>query len=368
MAEASSLDPVRLFDAVRLEAAEPLMRLFHTGDELSRALAGQCDPSLEADLSLVRSALDKRLEKCVLTSAEAEHTPPLVASALRWVRLGRMGKVKLLNLIGRPDTSSFEDPLGGFASEPDATSRFAEACQRLSLAWSMAWPPHSADVLQFVTHASGYVLRQLHLGVDWATISEYWRGLMQRVDADAARFARCESHAAFRTAPKIDWIEGQFEYVRKLHEGSVQCRIDRGVESALVTFRSEFAAGSSNPATGDLKQSAKGLKRQGKRQRAAARKKANTGQPNPQPGPSSTGTAIVPYDRVAAAASVAAAALAAGGGGKPTGKEASAVQIAKEVAARVPEINGKKACSFFFGPQKSCRFSADQCGNGHHGQ
>ena len=41
MAAASSIDPARLFAAVRLESAKPLTRLIHTGDAVTKALAGQ---------------------------------------------------------------------------------------------------------------------------------------------------------------------------------------------------------------------------------------------------------------------------------------------------------------------------------------
>ena len=47
---------------------------------------------------------------------------------------------------------------------------------------------------------------------------------------------------------------------------------------------------------------------------------------------------------------------------------AAAAKIEAEVARLHPPINGRKACSFFFGPQKSCRFPADTCSNGHHTQ
>ena len=105
------------------------------------------------------------------------------------------------------------------------------------------------------------------------------------------------------------------------------------------------------------------MARKAKRERQAAAKKRKLGDGSAQPGPSSV-TALVPYDPVAAVASVAAATAATGGRGKPAGKEASAASLAKEVAARHPPIVGKRACTFFFGPQKSCRFSAEQCGNG----
>jgi hypothetical protein len=41
MAAASSIDPARLFAAVRLESAKPLTRLIHTRDAVTKALAGQ---------------------------------------------------------------------------------------------------------------------------------------------------------------------------------------------------------------------------------------------------------------------------------------------------------------------------------------
>ena len=373
MANAVASDSAKVWSLAQGGLSEPLQRLLHSGQEVRKALAGQVPPHLDAELGAVRSALDRRMERAVLSAEKADSASPDVQAALRCVRLGRMGKCRLLHLIDAVDSSTNEDPLRGFEGcSGDGMAEFAQASLVLALAWAMAWPPHAALVYQFVHKLSKVVGERRAKGVPWATLSTYYFGLMRKVDAGASRYALREEHGTFRTAPNLEWIDGRYSYVQTLTEESLDARmrnmvsLDRASAQAEADAASRLAA-----ANGDLgkarelaKAAKRALKQKGARQRKAARKAAGkSGQLAAQAQAQavaanltaaagleapSTSRAMVPYDSSKAAESQS--------------------RIEARVAAAHPSINGRKPCSFFFGPQKSCRFDAATCTNGHHGQ
>ena len=360
MAQAVATDPTQLFQAANREPSEPLLRLIHSGDEVRKALTGQLPPSVETELASVRGGLDRRLERAVL-SKDADCAPKQVLSALRWVRLGRLGKVRLLDLIGHSDGSTDEDPLGGFAGcEGDGTPEFSLAMVRLALAWSVAWPPHTAASLSFTAQLSEFVVaKRGDQGVPWSALSCYYRSLMRVLDAGSRRYALREEHIQIRSAPSIDWIEGPYEYVRTLERDAAKAQISTLRADLVAQFAATLPGGSSSDKVTSDKKS---LKRKEKKSRQAAAKKVKVG-PN----------AIVPYTGGQPKGS------SPGGqpkGSPPVGNDAadptsraavSRATIEQRVAAQHPEIGGRKACAFFFGPAKSCRFDAAVCSNGHHG-
>ena len=180
MAKTMALDPPLLWKSATEEASEPLRRLLFSGDEVRQALAGQVAPDLESDLSCVRGALDRRLEKAVLFS-EADTISSRASAALRWVRLGRLGKVRLLHLLDLDDTSTDDDPLLGLKSAAgNGLATLGRAFSRLGLAWSMAWPPHSSMAISFLSRLLEKIteLRQ-EMAVPWTVISTYYRSLFK---------------------------------------------------------------------------------------------------------------------------------------------------------------------------------------------
>ena len=352
MAKTMALDPPLLWKTASEEASEPLKRLLFSGDEVRQALAGQVAPDLESDLSCVRGALDRRLERAVLFS-EADTISSRASAALRWVRLGRLGKVRLLHLLDLDDTSTDDDPLLGLKNAAgNGLATLGRAFSRLGLAWSMAWPPHSSMAISFLSRLLEKIteLRQ-EMAVPWTVISTYYRSLFKKVDSGARRFAIREEHQQFRTAPSLDWVDGQFEYVRV---------VDRMANAdALTSLRNEFRtqvaslqleiAEAPAPST-DPSKVAKQLEKKIKKKQKAKAKKA-----------------------VAAAAKGKTPPGGGQDGGEPTKllaiKDHTGRQkIEAEVAAKHPAINGRKACPFHFGPKGACDYDAATCKSGHHGQ
>ena len=143
-------------------------------------------------------ALDRRCERAVLTPSELEVASPETLRAIHQIRLARIGKSRLLDLIGRFDAGTDADPLGGFASCQRPDSAFRESMARLSLTCQSAWPPHAGMVAIFCERLASYVVQAWEGGASWASLSEYYRCLMRKMDAGAKRFALRESHSVLR--------------------------------------------------------------------------------------------------------------------------------------------------------------------------
>ena len=367
MANAAPGDADALFKLARDDSSESLQRILLVAADVSKALTGRVAPAVESQIDAVRGALDRRCERAVLTPSELEVASHETLRAIHQIRLARVGKARLLDLIGLPDSSTDADPLGGFASCQRPDSHFRASMARLSLTWQIAWPPHAGMVALFCERLASYVVQSWEGGASWASLSEYYRCLMLKVDAGAKRFALRESHSVFRSAPSIELIDGRYEYVKALEkatsfgrEAAMEARLTARIASVASADAAAAAAGSDveRAAAGlkTVKQERKKRQREAKKVRQAAKKAGKTAEAPP-----------VATAATAAAATVATAGLAAAGPGTQSQAETSRAKIEAEVAARVPAISGRKPCPFFFGPQKSCRFSADSCRDGHHG-
>ena len=378
MATASPDDAEALFRLAKEDSSESLQRILLVATDVRKALSGRVAPLVEQQIEQVRGALDRRCERAVLTSKEQEVASPEIRRAINQIRLSRVGKARLLELIGFMDSSTDADPLGGFASCPRPDAQFRRAFARLSLTWQIAWPPHAGLVALFCDRLANHVVSAWEEGASWADLSEYYRCLMLKVDAGTRRFAMRESHSAFRTAPAIDLIDGRYEYVEALKTATAKGR-EAALEARLrATFTAVTSADAlSSTARTEVEKAQAGLKsakaEKQKRKREAAKvrkaaKKAGTALVAPGTQPPALAPPVV-------AGGGGGGGVVAGGGGAgvvaggpaPTQAEASRARIEAEVAARVPPINGRKACPFYFGPQKSCRFSAEVCREGHHG-
>jgi len=324
-------------------------------------------PSLEEELTTARRGLETRLEKAMLSPSEAVCISPEHQNSLRWIVRGRIGRVRLLNIINLPDSGSCTDPLAGFAMlKGGGSSEFAQATTQLGLAWAMAWPPHSASAQLFVAKLQKYVLgKREERGTPWSALSKYYLALMRTVDHGAHRFALGEEHATFRVAPSIDWIDGPYEYVRLLNEAAQ----DANMAAAMQLLRDEFAAAAPSSRPRGLEAEVDDAKakltkakdkRKAARKEAAQRKKARERAKTAAGGPATAAALLAaPPDQVAGSQLL----LTHNKGGVLSSQD----KIQAGIDAKHPPINGRKACSFFFGPQKFCKFSPEVCGNGHHG-
>ena len=356
-----------LFQLAKEEPAEFLQRLLFAGADVRKAVAGCVSPALQTQIDSVRGALDRRCERAVLTSAEVEVASHDTLRAVHFVRLGRIGKVRLLALIAISDPSSDEDPLGGFSERSDADEKFRAGMSRLALAWQVAWPPHAGLVALFCDRLATFIVGKRSGGASWAQLSEYYRCVMLKVDAGAKSFVLRESHSAFRVAPSIDWIDGRFEYVSVLQEQTLRGFMLQVRQDLLSTVSTQASAESGlTSAAGGLDaaqaavKTAKAAKTKRKREAAKGRKKlAKLAKADP----------VLPLARpellqlTDKSGTQQQSGQARGGGSSLSGKE----KIEAEVAARVAPISGRKPCAFFFGPAKQCRFPAESCANGHHG-
>ena len=367
LANAAPGDVEALFQLAKEEPSEFLQRILFAGADVRKAVSSCVSPLIQTQIDSVRGALDRRCERAVLTSAEVEVASADTLRAIHFVRLGRIGRVRLLALAALSDSSSDEDPLGGFSARSDAEEKFRAGMSRLALAWQIAWPPHAGLVALFCDRLATFIIGKRAAGASWAQLSEYYRCLMLKVDAGAKSFALRESHSTFRTAPSIDWIEGRYEYVSVLKDATLRGYMQQVRQSLLDVVSSQSAIDSGViAASGGLDaaqaavKAAKAAKTKRKREAAKERKKlakvAKSGDLPPLPNPD----LLQLTDQ---SGKQQRAGQEKGGGTPISSKE----KIEAEVASRVAAIGGRKPCAFFFGPAKHCRLPAETCANGHHG-
>jgi hypothetical protein len=382
MVETISGDPNAGYRLAVKEQSEDLTRLVHAGDDIRKALSGQVPAELILDLEQLRNSLERRLLRAVLSDDEADTASPLLKRFFRMVRLARMGDGRLLNALDLPDCGSAEFPLAGFEQlSGDGRAEFSDAMMMMATVWGQAWPPHAAPSLRFCSRLARYVGRKRQEGVPWSALSTYYKHLMLKVDSSAKQFALRETRDTYRSCPDPRWVDGQFEYVRRLSEGTVQHRIDRAQAATLASVAAATAASDALEAANGNVSKAVALRAEQKRvakrlktQRKAANKKARlAGTAPPAPQPELLALTWDGSGPEAAAGSTSTAAksvtfAAAKTGQKPqTQAELTREKIERSVAEKHPPIGGRKACAFFFGPKGRCSFDAADCPSGHHG-
>ena len=249
-------------------------RLVLSGDDVRKAISGQVPEAVERTICAVRHALDRRLERAVLRE-NTDLVEQWTLSAIRWVRLGRISKCRLLHLIGKEaDTSTDADPLAGFAAHgKGAVTLFALAMQRLAQTWGVAYPPHAGLVSSFCTELGDAVARWVDQGTSWSDLSRYYRMLMRKVDTGARRFAAREDLLTPRTAPNPSWVEGDSDFMRELQRQTTSVRLmalEAKLEAKIDLQRTGAGSGVT---TG---KSTKSLKRERYKEKVRARK-AGTG-------------------------------------------------------------------------------------------
>ena len=389
MVQAIVSDPAASFELAAKETDEHLQRLLFSCLEVRKALSGFVPSEFELELVEMREGLERRLLLCVLSSDEVDVVEEFVKRFFRRVRLSQIGSARLLNSLGLPDPGSNENPLLGFEQLPgDGRAEFAEAVFMLAQVWSQAWPPHAASVFRFCGRLVRYVSKKREQGVPWSALSPYYKHLMLKVDGGARRFACRESRTSLRVAPVPEWVDGgQHEYVRNLSEGTVKHQIFLAREEILAEVaaagvaRDIVAARSGDALVAkaverDAKAAKRALERNQRKRAAKAAGKAAKLAANQSPGQGSSSASqlLLTYQGPEVAptpakpgARVTFAEPGKGGKAPLTQAQKSQAEIQARIDKEHPAVNGRKACPFFFGPARSCKFDAADCPSGHHG-
>jgi hypothetical protein len=221
-----------LHDLVDNESDGALLRLITAPVDAS-GVTVEAEPATVAAVSIVRGTLDSSLERAVFGVGSAQPSD-IVIRALRFIRLGRMSKVRLFHLLDvSADSWSSEDPLKAFIEHPNGLAFFCKALQVLQSAWLLVQSKHNGKIIQFITQLQRKVSEAVEAGVSWAHISSFYRALMKRVDRAVTGFAG--KHGAAE-APEAKWAkDSTFEWVAALDKciARAEARKEQREENAL---------------------------------------------------------------------------------------------------------------------------------------
>ena len=204
---------VQLQSLVENEPEGALQRIIFGGVEVS-AVHVDADPSTVTEVSNVRAVLDHALERSVIGPKATEPSDRLIR-ALRGVRLFKLGRIKLMNLLDKDDCGSKETPLAQFAKMPgSAMADFALAMSRMQQAFIFTSPANSAQAVGFISELQRKIVIAVAAGVSWEHAGEFYSAVIRKADKQAESFA---GSVGGRPAPDVRWVNDQaFEWVAKL--------------------------------------------------------------------------------------------------------------------------------------------------------
>ena len=317
------------------------------------------EPDTVHALVSIRGLLDSRLERSVC-GAKTSISSDRVVRQLRWIRLRRIGRVRLAELMDESDAGTEAAPLAQFAKmeRGAAVSLFTMALSRLQNAWVFSSPAHSGQAMMFISALQSKCIEALSDGVSWADVGIFYRAVIRRVDRGANGYA---GSVSVIEAPDPSWAtDHTLEWVSDLRQKVGEAKSDARHQSRIDTLIAQSAAAAKGaevkakatattttqqPQTAEAKAAAVEKKR--KADASREKKKAKKAKAAP-------GGAVTPS---AAATPSADAALAL--------DFDLAAEMAKLEAKMGKDAAGKSPCYFHHTPGKKCRYEADQCKRYH---
>ena len=340
------------------ESDGALRRLVYSAPDPS-SVTVDAEPYTVHALISIRGLLDSRLERSVC-GAKTSISSDQVIRQLRWVRLRRIGRVRLAELMDESDSGTEALPLAQFAKMDmeKAVSLFTLALNRLQNAWVFSAPAHSGQAMMFVSALQTKCLAALSDGVSWADVGIFYRAVIRRVDRGANGFAGA---AAVLEAPDPSWAtDHTLEWVSDLRQNSSEAISDAKHQSRLDALIAQTAVAAKDAEAKRQKDADARAAAEKKRKAGAdganggakgganSRKKAKKGKGGNQT-VANPSTAMVVADTAAALG---------------TGFDLKA-EMAKLEASMGKYAAGKAPCYFHHTPGKKCRFDAADC-RGYH--
>ena len=343
LARAGSVKDIETMrDEVSREPEGALSRLLHGSD--IHSVTVDVEPSIVESVNSVRAVLERAIEKAVLGHSHASESDRVIRQ-LKFVRTGKLGKVKLLLLIDKDDSATEEDPLKSFAGyEPLSAVHLTNALNRMQTAWVFACPQHGGEILQFIS-ALSEKLTQLHAdGVKWPELSKFYQKVMRKAAADVGPNGRSGSVTG---KPDRRWAnDPSYEWV---------VAADRAATVALATKLASEASAAATAAANSA---------------SASKRSAQSGVSSPaDKAPSKKAKAATPKQKSAhknakAVKSEPPSAPAVKAEPKESFYEIKA-RVTTELTDSLGLKDGKPPC-FFHHHQGKCRFPADKCNVGWH--
>jgi hypothetical protein len=322
------------------------------------------EPDTVHALVSIRGLLDSRLERSVC-GAKTSISSDQVVRQLRWIRLRRIGRVRLPELMDVSDSGTEASPLAQFAKmeRGAAVSLFTMALSRLQNAWVFSSPAHGGQAMMFISALQSKCIEALSDGVSWADVGIFYRAVIRRVDRGSNGFA---GNVSVVEAPDPSWAtDHTLEWVSDLRQKVGEAKSDAKHQSRIDSLISQGAAAAKgSDAKAKAKETAATQQPMTPEEKAAAAEKKRKADSN--------------RDKKKAKQAKKAAAPV-GGGAPPAaaaqgGAAANAslgldfdltAETAKLEATMGKDAAGKSPCYFHHTAGKKCRYEADQCKRYH---
>ena len=329
----------------------PLFPLLNTGEELSKAVAGNVSGETLLRLNTVRGALERRIESAY--TAYGEQLTQKVKASLRAMRMGKMSKAKIFNLLAdvEDDKGTPDSPLQFLIDLKDASQSdafYVRALQAVGFVWVLCTPYDAANIHTFCVALSSFTMKQRALGASWQALSKFHAALLRKVDEESEKYILNESKI-FRSSPKASWIDAPSRQLQELQASvsvtaakRVAAEAVKEVQQKLDAMKKAASTPSSSDKSKKLKEQADKSKKENSdlRKRLEALKKEK----------SSTSTA-------------GSAQTEKRDTGESKRKREANAMLDKHGA----DDKGRPPCYFHHREgQFKCRFDADTCKSGHH--
>jgi hypothetical protein len=320
----------------------PLFPIFATGSDIPKAVSGYLSQSMLLQVMAVRGCLVRRIERAF---CEGEVKPSQrVRAAIHQVRIGRVAKVKLFNLLDEADSGTADDPLKQLVGSKDGDASYARAIASLMHVWILSTPADVAAVTRFCSRLSSFTATQRALGATWQALSRFHAAVFKKVDEEAEKFSLHESKIA-RASPRVEWIDSSSKYQQALHADVAAVTATKAAEAVMAKMKTDSASSSKKiekaiaQKLAAMEERAKEAEQELKRQ--AKKRKGSGGQDEPAAAPAA---------------------------GASESNNAKRKRIMAELIAKHGEKDGKPPCYFHFSDGNKCKFSAADCRKGHHGE
>jgi len=348
---------------VDMESDGALRRLVYSAPDPG-SVTVDAEPDTVHALVSIRGLLDSRLERSVC-GAKTSISSDQVVRQLRWIRLRRIGRVRLAELMDESDAGTEAAPLAQFAKmeRGAAVSLFTMALSRLQNAWVFSSPAHGGQAMMFISALQSKCIEALSDGVTWADVGIFYRSVIRRVDRGANGYAGNVSvieapDPAWATDHTLEWVSDLRQKVGEAksdsrHQARIDTLISQGAAAAKgaeVKAKAAATTTTQQPLSAEAKAAAAAAAADKKRKAEANREKKAAKKAK------AAGGAVAPVAAVGAKPpAVAALAL----------DFDLAAETAKLEATMGKDAAGKSPCYFHHTVGRKCRYEAADCKRYH---
>ena len=345
-------DIAKLFDTLNTPSLRdsPLYPLLNTGEELSKAVAGNVSGETLLRLNTVRGALERRIEMAF--TAHGEQLTQQVKTALRAMRMGKMSKAKFFNLLAdvSDDKGTPDSPLQFLVDLKDekmSDAFYVRALQAVGYVWVLCTPYDAANIQTFMIALTNFTTKQRANGASWQALSKFHAVLLRKIDEESEKYVLNESKI-FRASPRTSWIDAPSRHLQDLTASVAVSAAKQVAAEAMKEMQLKLDAMKkvTTPSTSDKSKKLKEQFDKSKKESSDLRKKLEALKKDK----GSTSTA---------------------GGAQTEKRETGEGKRKREARAMLEKFGaddkGQPPCFFHHreGAFK-CRFDSDTCKSGHH--